>query len=160
MEGDEEEEEVLEQRKRMWPEVIIPVAGPSQVATPLLKDAIWALLKKVAGHLGTITSEVKRIRDEVCKVKEDRRTRKRLQVGVQTKVHEVTEVGVGEEEVKKGKEIEDGEDGDKDVLKNDIVMSSSLFMLITYYSVMMTSYSILINDVIFHYLAPYTYNLV
>ena len=26
--------------------------------------------------------------------------------------------------------------------------------------IIMTSYSILINDVIFHYLAPYTYNLV
>ena len=114
MEGDEEEEEVPERRKRMQPEVVIPVAGPSWVATPPLEDAIWALLEKVAGHLGTIVSEVKRIRDEVCEVKEDRKMRKRPQVGVQMEVHEVTEVGVGEEEEEKGKEMEDGEDGDKD----------------------------------------------
>ena len=51
MEGDEEEEEeeVPEQRKCMWPEVVIPVMGPSQVAAPPLKDTIWALLKKVVG---------------------------------------------------------------------------------------------------------------
>ena len=117
MEGDEEEEEkeeVLEWRKRMQLEVVIPVAGPLQAAAPPLEDAIWALLEKVAGHLGTITSEVKRIGDEVCKVKEDGRMRKRPQVGVQTEVREVTEVGVGEEEEEKGKEMEDREDGDKD----------------------------------------------
>ena len=117
MEGDEEEEEEEEEperRKCMQPEVVIPVAGPLQAAAPPLEDAIWALLEKVAGHLGTITSEVKRIGDEVCKVKEDGRMRKRPQVGVQTEVREVTEVGVGEEEEEKGKEMEDGEDGDKD----------------------------------------------
>ena len=57
---------------------------------------------------------MKRIRDEVCEVKEDRRMRKRLQVGVQTDVHEVKEVGVGEEEEEYGKETEDGEDRDRD----------------------------------------------
>ena len=115
MEGDkEEEEEVLEQRKWMWPEAIILIAGPSWAAAPPLEDAIWVLLKKVAGHLGMITSEVKRIGDEVCEVKEDRRMRKRPQVGVQMGVHEVTEVGVGEKEEGKGKEMEDGEDRDKD----------------------------------------------
>ena len=116
VEGDEEEEEeeVPEWRKRMQPEVVIPVAGPLWVATPPLKDAIWALLEKVAGHLGTIVSEVKRIGDEVREVKEDRKMRKRPQVGVQMEVHKVTEVGVGEEEEEKGKEMEDGEDGDKD----------------------------------------------
>ena len=112
MEGDEEEEEeeeVLEWRKCMW-----LIAGPLWVAAPPLEDAIWACLEKVAGHLGTITSKVKRIGDEVCEVKEDRRMRKRLQVGVQTEAHEVMEVGVGEEEEEKGKETEDREDGDKD----------------------------------------------
>ena len=114
MEGDEEEEEeVPEWRKRMWPEVVILIAGPLQVAAPPLKDTIWALLKKVAGHLGTIAFKVKRIGDKVRKVKEDRRMRKRPQVGVQMEVHEVTEVGVGEEEEEKGKETEDGEDRDK-----------------------------------------------
>ena len=81
---------------------------------PPLEDAIWACLEKVAGHLGTITSKVKRIGDEVCEVKEDRRMRKRLQVGVQMEAREVMEVGVGEEEEEKGKETEDREDGDKD----------------------------------------------
>ena len=116
MEGDEEEEEeeVPERRKRMWPEVIIPIAGPLWAAAPPLKDAIWARLEKVAGHLGTITSKVKKIGDEVCEVKEDRRMRKRLQVGVQTEACEVMEVGVGEEEEERGKEMEDREDGDKD----------------------------------------------
>ena len=109
-----EKEEVLEQRKHMWPEVIIPIVGPSRVAAPPLKDAIWVLLKKVVGHLGMITSKVKRIRDEVRKVKEDRRMRKRPQVGVQTEACEVMEVGVGEEEEERGKEMEDREDGDKD----------------------------------------------
>ena len=117
VEGDkeeEEEEEVLERRKRMQPEVVIPVMGPSRVAAPPLEDAIWALLEKVVGHLGTIASEVKRIGEKVREVKEDRRTRKRPQVGVQREAHEVMEVGVGEEEEEKGKEMEDGEDGDKD----------------------------------------------
>ena len=59
-------------------------------------------------------SKVKRIRDEVHEVKEDRRMRKRPQVGVQMEARKVTEVGVGEEEEEKGKEMEDGEDGDKD----------------------------------------------
>ena len=60
MEGDEEEEEeeVLEWRKWMWLEVVIPITGPSWAATPPLKDAIWVLLEKVADHLGTIASEV------------------------------------------------------------------------------------------------------
>ena len=115
MEGNEEEkEEVQEQRKWMQPEVVIPIAGPSQVAAPPLEDTIWALLEKVAGHLGMITSEVKRIGDEVREIKEDRRMRKRLQVGVQMEAHKVKEVGVGEEEEGKGKEMEDGEDRDKD----------------------------------------------
>ena len=57
---------------------------------------------------------MKRIGDEVCEVKEDRRMRKRLQVGVQTEVHEVKEVGVEEEEEEKGKETEHGEDRDRD----------------------------------------------
>ena len=57
---------------------------------------------------------MKRIGDEVYEVKEDRRMRRRPQVGVQMEVHEVTEVGVEEEEEGKGKEMEDGEDGDKD----------------------------------------------
>ena len=115
MEGDkEEEEEVLERRKWMWLEVIILIVGPSWAATPPLEDAIWVLLKKVVGHLGMITSEVKRIGDEVCEVKEDRRMRKRPQVGVQMGAHKVTEVGVGEKEEGKGKEMEDGEDRDKD----------------------------------------------
>ena len=111
MEGDEEEEEVPEWRKCMRPEVVIPIAGPLQVAAPPLEDTIWALLEKVVGHLRTIASEVKRIGDEVCEVKEDRRVRKRPQVEVQMEVHEVTEVGVGEEEEGKGEEAEDGEDG-------------------------------------------------
>ena len=81
---------------------------------PPLEDAIWACLEKVAGHLGMIMSKVKRIGDEVCEVKEDRRMRKRLQVGVQMEAREVMEVGVGEEEEEKGKETEDREDGDKD----------------------------------------------
>ena len=88
----------------MRPEVVIPVMEPSWAAAPPLKDAIWALLKKVVGHLGMIASEMKRIGDKVHEVKEDRRMRKRLQVGVQTEAHEVTEVGVGEEEEEKGKE--------------------------------------------------------
>ena len=113
VEGDKEEE-VLEWRKCMWPEVIILIAGPLQAAAPPLEDAIWALLKKVAGHLRMIVSKVKRIGDEVHKVKEDRRVRKTLQVGVQTEVHEVMEVGVGEEEEGKGEEVEDGEARDKD----------------------------------------------
>ena len=122
VEGDEEEEEeVLEWRKRMQPEVIILVVGPLQAAAPPLKDAIWALLEKVVDHLGTIASEVKRIRDKVREVKEDRRMRKRLQVGVQTEAREVMEVGVGEEEEEKGKETEDGEDGDKDGEGNEDV---------------------------------------
>ena len=84
MEGDEEEEEeeVPEWRKRMQPEVVILVMGPSQAAAPPLEDVIWALLEKVVGHLRTIVSKVKRIRDEVHEVKEDRRMRKRPQVGV------------------------------------------------------------------------------
>ena len=115
VEGDkEEEEEDPKQRKWMQPEVVIPVVGPLWAAAPPLKDTIWALLEKVAGHLGTITSKVKRIRDEVHKVKEDRRIRKRPQVGVQTEACEVKEVGVGEKEEEKGKETEDREDRDKD----------------------------------------------
>ena len=116
VEGDEEEEEeeVLEWRKCMWPEVVIPVMGPSWAATPPLKDTLWALLKKVVGHLGMIASEMKRIGDKVHEVKEDRRMRKRLQVGVQTEACEVMEIGVGEEEEEKGKAMEDREDGDKD----------------------------------------------
>ena len=115
VEGDkEEEEEVPERRKCMRLEVVIPVVGPLQAAAPPLEDAMWALLEKVAGHLRTIVSKVKRIGDEVHKVKEDRRMRKRPQVGVQMEVCKVTEVGVGEEEEEKGKEMEDGEDGDKD----------------------------------------------
>ena len=116
MEGDEEEEkeEVPEQRKQMWPEVVILIVGPLWVATPPLEDTIWALLEKVAGHLGMIASKVKRIRDKVHKIKEDRSMRKRLQVRVQTEAHEVMEVGVGEEEEGKRKEMEDGEDRDKD----------------------------------------------
>ena len=57
MKGDEnEDEEDPEQRKWMWPEVVIPVVGPSWVAAPPLEDTIWALLEKVAGHLRMITS--------------------------------------------------------------------------------------------------------
>ena len=98
----------------MWLEVVILIMGPLWVAAPPLEDAIWVLLEKVAGYLGMITSKDQRIRDEVHEVKEDRRMRKRLQVGVQTEACEVKEVGVGEEEAGKGKETEDREDGDKD----------------------------------------------
>ena len=104
-EEDNEEEEVRGWRKRARPEVVIPVAGPSRAVAPL-ENAIWALLERMTEHLGSIAHEVKRIGDEVCDVKEDRRKRAKPQAEVQTEVTETAEKGVETEDEDRDREGE------------------------------------------------------
>ena len=88
--------------------MVILVLGPSQAVIRLqLNNAMWALIKQMSKHLGAIMHEVKQIADNMKEVRDSRRAKVRLQVGVQT---EEKEAGVeAEEEGEKG-----SEDGDKD----------------------------------------------
>ena len=96
---EEEEEGVVERKKRMQPEVVIPVSGPPRAVIGLqLNNAMWALIEGMSEHLSTIAHEVKRIADDVKEVQESRRAKVRLQAGVQTEGKEMVEVGVEAEE--------------------------------------------------------------
>ena len=113
--GDEdkegEEEEVVEQRKRMQPEVVIPVLGLSRAVIGLqLDNAMWALIEQMSEHLGAIAHKVKQIADDVKEVRDSRRANVRLQAGVQMEEKEMAEVGV---EAEKGGE-KGSENSDKD----------------------------------------------
>ena len=108
---DEEEEEVVEWRKRMRPKVVILVPGPSRVVIGLqLDNAMWVLMEWMSKHLSAIAHEVKQIVDNVKDVWDSRRAKVRPQAGVQMEKKETVEAGVeAEEGGEKG-----SEDGDKD----------------------------------------------
>ena len=106
---EEEKEEVVEQRKRMRPEVVIPVLGPSRAVIQLqLDNSMWVLIEQMSEHLGTITHEVKQIVDDVKEVQDSRRVKVRPQAGVQMEEKEMAEAGVeAEEGGEKGSEDRD-----------------------------------------------------
>ena len=108
-EDKEEEEEVVERKKRMWAEVVIPVPAPLRAVIGLqLDNAMWALIERMSEHLGAIAHGVKRITDDVKEVWDSRRAKVRPQAGVQTEEKEMVEAGVeAEEGGEKG--LEDGE---------------------------------------------------
>ena len=109
VQGNEDEEEVVERKKRMWVEVMIPVPAPPRAVIRLqLNNAMWALIERMSEHLGAIAHKVKRIADDIKEVWDSRRAKVRPQAGVQTEEKETTEVGVeAEEGGEKG--LEDGE---------------------------------------------------
>ena len=108
---DKEEEEVVEQKKRMRAEVMIPVLAPLRAVIGLqLDNTMWALIEQMSEHLGAIVHEVKQIADDMKEVRDSRRAKVRPQAGVQTEEKETVEAGVeAEEGGDKG-----SEDGDKD----------------------------------------------